>query len=94
MMTNYKQGNMLKYINLTLIYSYRTINYNESHTQCPCIITYKTAGAHNFIVHMGLNTIWGIGLNENVRPNNQFFTLQLHLVIGEMKLHQNILSRI
>lgn len=35
-----------------------------------------------------------MGLNENVMPNNQFFTLQLHPVIGEMKLHQNILSRI
>jgi hypothetical protein len=35
-----------------------------------------------------------MGLNENVMPNNQFFTLQLHPAIVEMKLRQNILSRI
>jgi hypothetical protein len=45
-------------------------------------------------VHMGLNTIWGMGLNENVMPNNQFFILQLCPVIGEMKLRQYSLSRI
>jgi len=33
-------------------------------------------------------------MNENVMPNNQFFTLQLHPVIGEMKLLQYILFRI
>jgi hypothetical protein len=40
MMTDKKQGNMLKKnINLILIYSYRTINYNESHIQYLYIIT-------------------------------------------------------
>ena len=44
--------------------------------------------ASEFKYNMGHGTEW------KCMPNKQFFTLQLHPVIGEMKLRQNSQSRI